>query len=93
MTALEQALRSALVPAMRAKDEAAVSALRSALSAVANGRPAGTGTSAWGCSKKRAVGVQRLSGVRAKKPAASNRCSTFSTAERDANPNTACNGL
>ncbi len=37
MTALEQALRSALVPAMRAKDEAAVSALRSALSAVANG--------------------------------------------------------
>ncbi|MFN8145861.1 MAG: hypothetical protein U0R76_00235 [Candidatus Nanopelagicales bacterium] len=38
MTALEQALRSALVPAMRAKDEAAVSALRSALSAVANGQ-------------------------------------------------------
>lgn len=38
MTALEQALRSALVPAMRAKDEAAVSALRSAMSAVANGQ-------------------------------------------------------
>lgn len=37
MTALEQALRAALVPAMRARDEAAVSALRSALSAVANG--------------------------------------------------------
>ncbi len=36
-TVLEQALRSALVPAMRAKDAAAVSALRSALSAVANG--------------------------------------------------------
>ncbi|HET7900975.1 MAG TPA: hypothetical protein VFL59_07280 [Candidatus Nanopelagicales bacterium] len=38
MTALEQALRSALVPAMRAKDEAAVSALRSALSAIGNGQ-------------------------------------------------------
>ena len=36
-TALEQALRTALVPAMRERDETAVSALRSALSAVANG--------------------------------------------------------
>lgn len=36
-TALEQALRTALVPAMRERDEAAVAALRSALSAVANG--------------------------------------------------------